>query len=181
MGSTLTLRNDVTSSSFFQDTNGDLHIDTSGNDINIHNTDTVRILNTADSTSISTGSMVVSGGMGVSKMSHMLELTVNNGGGLTDSTSGALRVLGGASIQNGFSAVGFSKFYDVVNSYLTDDSTSTSTGALQVAGGVGIAKNLYVGGTLSVGTHNASGDVPISGYITIKDSAGNDRKLAVIS
>lgn len=39
----------------------------------------------------------------------------------------------------------------------TTDSSSTSTGALVVSGGVGIAKNLYVGGTTNIG-----GDVTIS-------------------
>lgn len=36
-------------------------------------------------------------------------------------------------------------------------------------------------GVVKYGTHTASADAPISGYITIKDSSGNLRKLAVIS
>lgn len=36
-------------------------------------------------------------------------------------------------------------------------------------------------GNVSFGTHAGSGDVPITGYIEIKDSGGNVRKLAVIS
>ena len=44
----------------------------------------------------------------------------------------------------------------------TTDSSSISTGSLQVLGGVGITKNLYVGGTF-----NATGGVTFSGDLTI--------------
>jgi len=43
----------------------------------------------------------------------------------------------------------------------TTNSTSTSTGALVTLGGVGIAKDLFVGGSLSI-----SGDVHITGVVT---------------
>lgn len=43
----------------------------------------------------------------------------------------------------------------------TTESTSISTGALVTLGGVGIAKNLYVGGSLSI-----EGDVSITGIVT---------------
>ena len=46
-------------------------------------------------------------------------------------------------------------FPDIGSNSSTDESTSTQTGALVVAGGVGIAKNLNVGGSLEVGTDNA--------------------------
>ncbi len=36
-------------------------------------------------------------------------------------------------------------------------------------------------GKVRFGTHTASSDAAVSGYITIKDAAGNLRKLAVIS
>jgi hypothetical protein len=78
-------------------------------------------------------------------------VSINTGGGLTDYTSGALRVIGGASIQDGFSSVDFSDFHGDVNLYSTTQSISTSTGALQVVGGVGIAGNLNVGGDVISG------------------------------
>jgi len=37
---------------------------------------------------------------------------------------------------------------DIISTYNTTNATSTNSGALQIAGGAGIAKNLYVGGTI---------------------------------
>jgi hypothetical protein len=74
--------------------------------------------------------------------------------------------------------------------------TTVANGLTVYAGGVGEAVRLLASGTdtnidisfvpqgtgvVKYGTHTASADAPISGYITIKDSAGNLRKLAVIS
>lgn len=61
----LSLNYDVTNKTTFSiSSGGDLTIDSTGNDINFHSTDNVHILNTVASTSISTGSLVVSGGAG---------------------------------------------------------------------------------------------------------------------
>ena len=46
-------------------------------------------------------------------------------------------------------------FPDIGSNSSTDESNSTQSGALVVAGGVGIAKNLNVGGSLEIGTDNA--------------------------
>jgi len=46
-------------------------------------------------------------------------------------------------------------FPDIGSNSSTDESTSTQSGALVVAGGVGIAKNLNVGGSLEIGADNA--------------------------
>ena len=45
---------------------------------------------------------------------------------------------------------GVSNFSAAINADATTDSTSTTTGALIVDGGVGIAKNVYIGAGLSV-------------------------------
>jgi hypothetical protein len=44
---------------------GDITIDSSGNDINMHSTDAVHVLNTTASTSTTTGALIASGGIGV--------------------------------------------------------------------------------------------------------------------
>lgn len=44
---------------------GDLTLNATGNDINLHSTDTVHVLNTTVSTSTTTGALIVSGGVGV--------------------------------------------------------------------------------------------------------------------
>lgn len=41
--------------------------------------------------------------------------------------------------------------------------------------------NPIVSGTLQFGTHSALGGESVTGYITVKDSGGTDRKLAVVS
>jgi len=51
-------------------------------------------------------------------------------------------------------------------------SESTSTGALQVEGGVGIKKNLWVGGTLNVGGDTTLKKTTITGDLTIDASSG---------
>lgn len=43
---------------------GDLTINCSGNDLNLHSTDKIHVLNTTDSTSLTTGALTVSGGIG---------------------------------------------------------------------------------------------------------------------
>jgi hypothetical protein len=49
----------------------------------------------------------------------------------------------------------------------TTQSTSTTTGSAIFDGGIGIAKNLYVGGTLGVSAITSTGDVSIGGYLDI--------------
>ena len=54
----------------------------------------------------------------------------------------------------------------------TKDSTSTTTGALVVGGGVGIAKNLYVGGHM--GDTDIQGTLDVKGNVKVKKSTGTD-------
>jgi hypothetical protein len=59
----------------------------------------------------------------------------------------------------------------------TTQSTSTSTGALVIDGGVGIAKNLYIGGNIDVaGTMQFDGGANFEGNVTISgsDTAGEE-------
>jgi len=65
----------------------------------------------------------------------------------------------------------------------TTQSTSTSSGALQVLGGAGIAKNLYVGGIFSAtGAISSGGNLYINGAasITTTTNAGNTASGALI-
>jgi len=63
-----------------------------------------------------------------------------------------------------------SNFIDMYHD-LTDGNIDTSAGDLK----------LSPAGVLRFGTHTGLGAEALSGYITVKDSAGNSRKLAVIS
>jgi hypothetical protein len=63
----------------------------------------------------------------------------------------------------------------------TTQSTSTSTGALVVDGGAGIAKNVYIGGNLDVaGTMNFTGGADFQGSVTIAGSTTPDTELFTI-
>ena len=68
------------------------------------------------------------------------------------------------------------RFIDAQNQFYiktTTVSTSTSTGALRVAGGVGIAGNTFVGGTLSASGTLTSGNLATTGTL----SAGGDANV----
>jgi len=85
--------------------------------------------------------------------SLLINLTTNS----TDSSTGSLKIKGGASITKDL-FVGGTIYGNISGSVTTDslhlsdttESTSTDTGALTVAGGTGIAKNLYVGGNANI-------------------------------
>ena len=109
----------------------------------------VNVLPTSDSTSTSSGSLVVNGGVGIAK-----SLVVGNGNNATNTLTGSLQVNGGLSVANDVQIGG--TYYGNFN-FGTNQSTSTSTGSLIVAGGIGVNGNLYVGEN-----ENISGIVTIS-------------------
>jgi len=59
----------------------------------------------------------------------------------------------------------------------TTDSTSSTSGSLRTAGGLGVAKNTYLGGTLTVSTDGGGKDVKVygntSGYYLLFDADGD--------
>jgi len=99
------------------------------------------IASSGESTSTSTGGIVLIGGIGLSGNINGGG-TIDIGGNLTvagtddtsDITTGAIQCAGGMSLNKSLIVHG------------TSDSSNTSSGSLQCLGGVGIAKNLYVGG-----------------------------------
>ena len=91
----------------------------------------IKLLNLTSSTGTDTGALTVSGGVGIAENLNV--------GGLT--------VLADATVTNSLQLNG------VVTIYNDTQSISTDTGALVVVGGVGIGKNLNVGGDIvSTGT-----------------------------
>jgi len=74
----LVLQNDkagTLNTTFMTDASGDLTVNASGNDINLHSTDTVRVLNTAASTSTTTGALIVGGGAGFAGAAYARQLS----------------------------------------------------------------------------------------------------------
>jgi len=106
-------------------------------------------LNTTDSTSSTTGSIVLDGGLGLNKnlyvggtlYSNSFNLSLTDGS--TSVTTGALVVNGGIGIGENLHLGGLMRIHN------TTQSTTSITGALVVTGGVGISGSLYHNGLYS--------------------------------
>ena len=145
-------------------TNGNLLI---GGTTDISGTGGLKVFGTTAATSTTTGSLQTAGGLGVAG-------AIYAGGNIVASSSvfsfsgttigaGTANWIGSDSVGGLFvnaangttAALGVNNVNSLVasstriNIPLTTASTSTTTGALQVAGGVGVAGNIYAGGTIS--------------------------------
>ena len=136
---------------------------------------------TTESTSTSTGALVVSGGVGIGKslfvggniscagtityddVTHIDALGISTFREGINVTAGGLTISGGGldlvGLTTGLSVTGPSTFAGAVTLQQdggtltvsdTTDSTTKSTGAVTVAGGIGIAKNLNVGTAVTI-------------------------------
>ena len=131
----------------------------------------VRILSNTTSTSIGSGALVVAGGVGINGSLNVGEnLTVAGSGNVTLSPQGATVYiqpeLGGTvliepsivpgsmdNVDIGIGTPRFGRFLELtatirVNVISTENAVSSASGALVVAGGAGISKDLYVGGRI---------------------------------
>jgi DNA-dependent RNA polymerase auxiliary subunit epsilon len=119
-------------------------------------TNIISITNTTSSTSTTTGAMIIAGGLGVGRKIFV--------GGLTNSTSTSVLYYNtstgeftyGASFASGGGGTTspFSGIFTITN---TTAATSTSSGALQVSGGVGVGGSLYA-------TNVFAGGAQITGF-----------------
>ena len=103
------------------------------------------------STSTTTGAIIVSGGIGVGENLNV---------GQDTSLSGLL------TVQN------TQTNYGVLQILNTASSTSSLTGAVVISGGVGIGADLFVGGNI-----HAVGNITADGNITLGDTTGTDTLL----
>ena len=94
----------------------------------------ISITNATASASTTTGALIVTGGVGIGG-----DLFVN--GGITANQ---------LTIQYTTVTTTFVKTDDIISTYNTTNATSTNTGALQIAGGVGIGRDVFVGGSITV-------------------------------
>ena len=113
------------------------------------------------SSSTSTGSIIASGGVGIAK-----NLFVGGGAEVTGITT----ITGALDANSSAEIAGITTVQD------TTQASSTSTGALIVSGGAGVAKNLFVGGgaevtgvTTITGTLDANGDLDVDGHTELDD------------
>jgi hypothetical protein len=139
------------------DTNGDGLIDCSGNDLSFASTDAIRILNTNDATSTGSGSIICSGGIGITKKAYVgSDLNTSgiiNALNTTDSTStgtGSIICSGGIGIAEKAYVGSDLNVSGTINALNTTVSTSTGSGSIICSGGIGIAEKAYVGSDLNV-------------------------------
>jgi hypothetical protein len=93
---------------------------------------TVKFYNSTPSTTPSTASFVLTGGISINSTNSAQNIT--NGGCIT--------AMGGVSIKKNVLIGENAKIYSTI------ESTSLTTGALTISGGVGISKNVNIGGSL---------------------------------
>jgi len=120
------------------------------------------ITDTTESTSASTGALVVDGGVGVGGALNVVDSSTMNNGRLRFVNADGYNFIqsGSSSFSSSSASFRFGPTYST--SYWltvspeqthinpTTESTSVSTGALRVSGGAGIAGNLNVGGTVTI-------------------------------
>lgn len=113
--------------------------------------------NATQSTSVSTGSVITSGGVGIAKNTYiggLLNVAGQiNAAATTDATTaatGAFITAGGIGVAKAAWVGGLLNVAGQVSAAATTDSTSITTGALVTAGGAGIAKAIFGGTTLDM-------------------------------
>jgi hypothetical protein len=172
------------------DTNGDGLIDCSGNDLSFASTDAIRILNTNDATSSSTGALICSGGISIAKKLYISDTTSGS------ASSGSIVSLGGASfakdiycggdlfVKNGLNATTIMS--DVLRiqgqsdkSYIYPSNNDQSTGQWNdiIFALYGSTTPVFTIGEDSITINNGSSDnlnisVDDDGYTTF-DASGN--------
>ena len=144
----------------------------------------VAISNSTDSTSVATGALVVSGGVGIAKSLNVginatiqKELMVLDKATLSNQlhmpliSDDAFTVAGGGTIGGrlllggALTVAGVSTFEGTTSVNALDESSNSANGAFVVKGGVGIAGNANVGSSLTVGATTT-----LSGGVTMQDT-----------
>jgi hypothetical protein len=120
---------------------------------------TVTLTNVDDATDSNTGSLQVKGGLGVSLSTYL--------GGILD-------VSGATTLHDTLSVTGGSTFTGVVNITNTTETTDDTSGALTVAGGLGVGGNIRSGaGALWLAGHNVLNCSTVDGAVYL-NSPVND-------
>lgn len=156
--------------SYYLDVSGDLRV-----------TQSVRFTGDEQSTTISDGALVVTGGVGVGFNLNVGEnLNVVGTADILDNTTidASLDVTGDAYIQLQLEVDSYVDVGDYLIVRSTTDASSISTGALVVKGGVGIEKSLNVGNNVTINGTDSSTDKD-SGALVVEGGVGIEENLNV--
>jgi len=143
---------------------------------------TGKIENDTDASSTTTGALQVLGGLGVVKSIHAADTTfesvnITDNTNSTDKDTGALIVQsGGAGIELNLNVGGVTKVWDGT------DATTTTSGAVQVVGGLGVAKTLFAADVSSgsvIVTDNTTSTTTTSGALKVAGGVGIVENLNV--
>jgi hypothetical protein len=104
------------------------------------------ITNTTDSVSSVTGAVITAGGLGVAKALYVGTTIFENNVRIVSAAGSNLSKTG-----NTLDVISNPTFSGVTTITNTTESNNTTSGSLIVSGGVGIVKNLYVGGSIFSG------------------------------
>jgi len=150
----------------------------------------IKLLDTTQSTSNTTGSIITAGGVGIAK-----DVTIGGSVNVHGNLHANGNITSDGSLTFGDAGTDNVVFGADVNSHIipnTDDtynlgsttqqwgilylgatqSTSNTTGSIVTAGGVGIKKNVTIGGSVNVhGNLHANGNITSDGDLTLGDAA----------
>ena len=127
----------------------------------------IKVLDTTNSTSNTSGSIITVGGVGIGKSVVVGEnLKIHGVVNSTSNTTGSIITSGGVGIGKSVVVGENLKIHGAVN------STSNTTGSIITSGGVGIGKSVVVGENLNVhGNIHANGNITADGSLTFGDGA----------
>ena len=134
-----------------------------------YNTDTLRTVNavfsgTTNASSTISGAVQVVGGIGLGGSIYLGGniLTDNNNFNLINTNATTVNFAGSATAIIIGSETGYTAINNLTTITNTTTSVSTNSGALQVVGGVGIIKDVWVGGSINANTYIGDSNLGLS-------------------